>query len=251
MKIASWNCGNKWNSNVNRYDNRKYDKMDLIRAIDADVIFLSEVAKSDDISLWKGLKDVPWIKSGNDQRGVGFYCRNNWKVEWVKPFCDDVVFSLQVNAVSPDGRKQKILAIWSYPGIKYDYLTIIPALYHANKDFLDSETVIIGDFNICLSKENPTKNDCKRIEKEEQMMKTIFAGFHRSKRENMYSFIFKRKLPTHSLQYEIKNKITMDHVFVPDGMDAQLLDNSTYLSYAFKDDQISASDHLPIIAEIR
>lgn len=230
MKIASWNCNCCWNSKNAHW------KIDLLNSKfnDIDAAFLMEYP-DDGLHDFHGITEV-YGDTIKDNRGVGLYLnprhdRSCAKLIHIVPPAE-YAFALGYE-ITIDNKTINLLGLWNYPKNR-KYGETWRALLHASEEFLKRpNSVVMGDFNTPLAADN-------HVEAE---LSSAFAQLNLQ--------WVRSEHPTWYFHKDENRPYLLDFCAVTPTLKADLSVGSFRDFVLKKDDQISASDHLPIIAEIR
>lgn len=229
MKVVSWNC----NGALRR-------KTHLLDRLDADLLIIQEcedpAQAPADYRAWAG--EHVWTGRGKN-RGIGLFARRgqnlrrlDWPDEGCKHFLPVKVDDLDVLAVWTQNAKPRR---FSYVGQLWNYL-------HANRATLGPASLVAGDFNSSSiwDTHRPvwSHSDCVRLLGE----RGLRSLYHHATGEPQG----KESRPTYFQARHETKPYHIDYIFVHDTLLGQGQATATVGRPA---DWLSASDHMPLIAE--
>lgn len=220
MKIVSWNCNGKFR-----------EKCKYLATLNADIYIVQECEDPDKYMYSSFIgNDNNYIWKGKEKRGIGIFAKsyvyiekNNWE-----DLCLHEFMSVKI-----DGRFD-IVCVWANAPYIHEYYIY----QYANYQRINSDTIIIGDFNsnAIWDKKNSERNHKRIVSQLEE--KGLVSAYHflynekQGEEKEKTFFMYRRR----------EKGYHIDHCFVnPDRIKSYVV--GTY-------EWLDISDHLPIILDI-
>jgi exonuclease III len=231
-KLVTWNCNMAF---------RK--KKDQILHYDPDILVIQECESPSVSGDWSEFSDRIWV--GEDKhKGLGIFSRNGISLESGNVSGPGGRFSVPVATDT----EIDVLGIWAMNDEQNPENRYISQVYAALQDYrewIDSDTVVVGDFNWNIIWDESPKsslrgdfsdtvgilNDCRLRSVYHSVVGPDFGD------EDEPTFYMHKK---QDREYHI------DYIFAPDG----IVDSVSKFNIGGYNDWIDASDHMPVMANL-
>lgn len=231
-KLVTWNCNMAF---------RK--KKDRILRYDPDVLVIQECEAPDTNGDWSAFSDWMWV--GEDEhKGLGVFSRNGISLEPAGVAECGGRFTIPIVTDGP----MDLLAVWAMDDERNPenrYVGQVHAALRDYREFVDSDTVVLGDFNWNViwdeSPKGPLRgdfsetvdvlNDCGLRSAYHALTDSDFGN------EDDSTFFMHKK---RERGYHI------DYIFAPE----EVVRSAGSLSVGAYDKWFDASDHMPVMVEI-
>lgn len=219
------------------------EKKDLLLEYDPDILIIQECENPETKGEWDEFSDWRWI-GDNDNKGLGVFCRNGLKVDSTPPQDNESRYALPVHISGG----LDILGIWAMNDEENPRQRYIGQVYTALQDyreFLNSNSVIAGDFNWNIiwdeSPDTPLRGDfLETVDKLSEI--GLVSSYHRLTGSRYGS----ENSPTFFMHKKQNRDYHTDYLFLPERLSYHV----NNLEVGSFQNWIDASDHMPIIVDI-
>ena len=224
-----------WNANMAF---RK--KRDQVLEYDPDLSVIPECENPAKIGEWSEFSDWVWV-GDNENKGLGVFARNGISLELAD---DDVNESQYVVPVEVDGARN-LLAVWAMNDETVPRKRYIGQVYtglRQYRDFVNSDTIVAGDFNWNVewdeSPKSPLVGDFRETVEilNERGMNSLY---HRQRNAEFGN----EDDPTFYMHKKRARPYHIDYIFAPESVTESVREYTvgTYEKW------VDASDHMPAI----
>lgn len=231
-RVVTWNC--------NMAFRKKYEQ---ILKYDPDLLVIQECENPEMKGEWSEFSDWVWVGE-NENKGIGVFGRNGIELELAD---DETQESRYVLPVRTDGTRD-LLAVWAMNDKTNPRKRYIGQVYtglQQYRDFVESDTIVAGDFNWNVIWDESPKSPLRGTFAETVEILNelgLESVYHRLKdsefgNESEATFFMhkKREKPYH-----------IDYIFAPVAEVDEICD---YAIGAYEE-WIDASDHVPSVVEL-
>lgn len=229
--LATWNCNmafRKKNEQILRYD--------------PDLLVIQECENPEAKGDWSAFSDWVWVGQ-NESKGLGVFTRNGINLDLAD---DETQESRYVLPVEVDGARD-LLAVWAMNDETNPRKRYIGQVYTAlqqYRDFVESETLVVGDFNWNVTwDESPKSPLCGNFAETVEILNDVGlkSGYHHQRDSEFGS----EDDATFFMHKKQERPYHIDYVFAP----SAVLDSIREYSVGTYEEWIDASDHVPSVVE--
>lgn len=230
--LVTWNCNMAFRT-----------KKDLILQYDPDILVIQECENPDTKGDWSEFSDWRWIGE-NEHKGLGVFSRNGLSLESADVRGQGGLLTILVATDGPID----VLGVWAMNDEQNPEKRYIGQVYTAvreYREFIDSDTAVIGDFNWnSIWDESPKSplygdfsdtvgilNECG-----------LRSAYHTLNDSDFGS----EATPTFFMHKKQDREYHIDYIFLPE----VVVESTVGLSVGEYGDWIDASDHMPIMVEL-
>lgn len=230
-KLVTWNC--------NMAFRRK--KKQLLQA-DPDILVVQECENPEAKGDWREFSDWVWVGE-NGHKGLGIFARNGISLESASIDGRGGRFTLPVRTDT----SMDVIGVWAMNDDRNPENRYIGQVYTTVNDyrsFIDSNTVIAGDFNWNIVwDDSPKSRLCGNFSETVELLSD--CGLRSSYHELQGVSFGEETDPTFFMHKKRRKSYHIDYIFAPD----RILNSVANISVREYDDWIDASDHMPIVID--
>lgn len=210
---------------------------------DPDIAVIQECENPATKGDWSEFSDWEWV-GNNDNKGLGIFVRNGASIDSIAEKNDKCQYFLPVKITG----SVDVLGVWAMNNETNPEKRYIGQVYTAlqqYQDFVDSNTVVAGDFNWNVQwDESPKSPLCGNFEETVDILNEI--GLSSSYHHVTGSEFGDEDDPTFFMHKKQNRPYHTDYLFLPE----KLNDSIDTFSVGEYQDWTEASDHMPIMAEL-
>lgn len=230
-RIATWNCNMAFR-----------EKKDKILRYDPDILVIQECENPSVNGNWEEFTDWQWI-GDNEHKGLGVFCRNGLTINSTGTADSKSRYFLPVEIEGGND----VLAVWAMNDKndpKRRYIGQVYTGLQQYRDFVDSGTVVTGDFNWNLIwDDSPSSSLYGNFADTVEILSELglVSSYHHITESNFGSELD----PTFFMHKKEEQTYHTDYLFAPE----DAIESNTNLYIGTYDDWIDASDHMPLVVE--
>ncbi|AFV22402.1 hypothetical protein Mpsy_0193 [Methanolobus psychrophilus R15] len=180
----------------------------------------------------------------NENMGLGIFSFNNIIIDMHSSYSKKYRYAIPVKVTNlKDMNELNLIAIWSKPDSKGRYVTQIWDSLNYYKDLLESNTIVVGDFNSSVFWDKKSKNPdhINFIDVVDLLGQyNIYSAYHT---HSNIEFGSETEQPTLYFTKHKDKQYHIDYIFASD----DVISRTNSVSIGTHDEWISYSDHMPLI----
>jgi exonuclease III len=230
-KLATWNCNMAFRKKKGR-----------ILQHDPDILVIQECENPDVRGEWQEFSDWIWVGE-NDHKGLGIFSRSGISLESAGVNGRGGRFTIPIRTDS----SIDVIGVWAMNEEQNPARRYIGQVYTAlqdYRDFIDSKTVIAGDFNWnVIWDESPKSPLCGDFSDTVDILNGcgLRSSYHALKSSNFGD----EGDPTFFMHKKRDRNYHIDYIFIP----GQMVESAVDFSIGKYDNWIDVSDHVPVMIE--
>ena len=218
-------------------------KKSQILQYEPDILVIQECENPEMKGDWSVFSDWLWI-GDNEHKGLGVFSRNNLSLELADVEGPGGRYAIPVTT---DGSVD-VLGVWAMNDEKHPERRYIGQVYTAlqdHREFLNHNTVVVGDFNWNLMWDKSLKSPlCGNFDDTVDILYS--CGLHSSYHTLNDTNFGNESIPTFFMHKKRDREYHIDYIFIPD----RAVESVAEFSIGSYENWIDASDHMPIMIEM-